>query len=628
MKKRFCFVVMIPLMAFIAGCGSDSSPSGGGGGDSTPPGVGSVTALDANHVQVTFSEAVDKATAEHSGNYVILETTPSQTSGALAPGDTTHVGSASLAGDGKTVTVATQESMQSLPYEMKVTGVKDLNGNKITTEVSANFAGSAAQDVTPPQIVQRTPGPGATNVGIGTSVVIQFDEPMAGGSVESAFQWTWPGGIVSWQADQQSGTTYAFTSQQPLLNNTTYVVSVTGTATDFAGNPLAGAPINWSFTTTATQDNTPPTLVSSVPSNNMTNVPVSSNLSLTFSEPINQNLLMGISVTPDVGNGVESWSNGGRTLTFDPDVNMLPNTQYSLTILPGGFYDLAGNPNAAPYQVVWSTGTNFNTGQFSGVISGHPGTPTANPAGAIVIAADMNPFGSNDDFGVAGLTTVMVGGGYSVTKLPNGWFFPVSAKDSNGDGQIDPDLGDAIGAYGVVLGVDNDPDSIQITGGSVTGINFALYDPMAITGSVSYTGSNTGSYNFFVGVFDTTGLDVNNLPDPDFGTAGFWPFNTTYRIGELDVGLAPGTYYVGAYLDVDFSGTFDPATDPAGLYGGLSPTPITLGVGEDALNINITMQDAAALRASMPTSWKRASPVDPGVRESAQWMRRELARQK
>jgi hypothetical protein len=198
-------------------------------------------------------------------------------------------------------------------------------------------------------------------------------------------------------------------------------------------------------------------------------------------------------------------------------------------------------------------------------------------------------------------------GAYSIMNLADDWYYPLSVLDSNGDGEIDPSYGDAIGAYGVVLGVDMEPDSVHIVGGnSVTGINFSLFDPMVIVGYLTYNGIKVTVGDYYIGVFRTAGFDPQNIPDPDYGTMGFWPpFDYEYKVDEFEDGLAPGTYYVGAYLDFDLNGMYDPGVDPAGFYGGIqSLIPITLGAGEDAFNINITIEDpAAASSAGGSVSW-------------------------
>ena len=139
-----------------------------------------------------------------------------------------------------------------------------------------------------------------------------------------------------------------------------------------------------------------------------------------------------------------------------------------------------------------------------------------------------------------------------------------------------------------------------------SGIDFEMYDPSAISGVINYTGSAFPGccYTVYVGAFDTTGFDVNNIGDPDFGTEANWWNEPMYAIGGLDEFLTDGTYYVGAYLDGNNNFTLDPG-EPMALYGGMTPTPITVANGSDALDIDITLSDAQMFTVS---SWTRPAP--------------------
>jgi len=615
MKRFLVLFVLMPLIALLGGCSSDDgTPADGGNGtvDNTPPEIAGIAAIDMFHVQVTFGETVKKASAERSDNYLVIEVAAipvdDASGAAAAPGDTISVGSAVLGADGRTVTLTTNGPMSNVSYDLEVTGVADLSGNQITTKATQGFTGTNASDTTPPTIVARTPAPGATGVGIGETVAVQFSEPMNPGTVFAAFSWTFATGVVGWEMDEQDANTFVFTAVIPLTNSTSYTVDISGSAQDWSGNALA--PASWSYTTTAVVDNTPPTLLSMTPANQSINVPLTSNLVLRFSEPIEQNSLEEVLLTPEIGEGVDVWSNGGATITFDPDLPMMDNTQYTLIILPGVLRDLAGNGNTESYQVVWSTGLGFETGRFSGTISGDPtSTGASNPAGALVIAALFNPFGpGGEGIDFASSAVVENNGSYSVQNLPDGMYFPVSAMDSNGDGEIDPNFGDALGAFGITTQADQTPDSLLVVGGgAVTGIDFQLFDPMVISGYATYSGATVGNFALFFGAFDTTGFDINNLGTPDFATEGFWPFDTEFRIGEFEDGLAAGTYFVGAYLDVNGNLTLDDGVDPANFYSdmGGNPLPITVASGSDGLNTAINLTDpVVAARGSAPVSWR------------------------
>jgi hypothetical protein len=223
-----------------------------------------------------------------------------------------------------------------------------------------------------------------------------------------------------------------------------------------------------------------------------------------------------------------------------------------------------------------------------------------------VIAADRNPFGPDDDFGIGATGVAATNGDYTVANLPDGTWWPLAAMDSNGDGEIDPEKGDAIGLYGVDFPF-GEPDTVVTSGTIVTGIDFTLFDPMAISGVVSYTGSAYPGccYTIFVGVFDTTGFDIGGILEPDYGTEVFWPGDPGYAVDQFEYGLMPGTYYVGAFLDGNFNGDLD-ASDPAAFYGGMTPTPLSVANGTDALDVDITLTDPPTFTAER---WRQPKAV-------------------
>ncbi|MBF0099021.1 MAG: FG-GAP repeat protein, partial [Magnetococcales bacterium] len=116
--------------------------------------------------------------------------------------------------------------------------------------------------------------------------------------------------------------------------------------TDVAGNSSAASAV-----LLVTQDATAPTLLSSSPADNATDIATSSNIVLTFSE----NVLAGsgnivISNGSDIRTIAMSDSTqvsfSGSTLTINPTTDLLTGTTYSVQMASGVIQDLAGNPYA------------------------------------------------------------------------------------------------------------------------------------------------------------------------------------------------------------------------------------------------------------------------------------------
>jgi len=591
-RSAFPASILVIMLALIA-C-SDDGGGTGGTPDTTPPAVTSVTPVDRFHVDVAFNENLGRESAEDEYNYVIIEQTVVLTPArpedwSESPGDTLRVLAASLNSDQMTVSLTT-EGMAAVPYDVSVTGVADASGNAITSTAATSFTGTTDPDVTAPEIVYRSPAPNATGAGVGQPLVVQFSEPVVYSTVDGSLAWISDGGQgVGHQTSSDDGVRFTFSPNDPLEYAALYWVTFSFVE-DFSGNTM---PVTtWSYTTTSVVDATPPTLVSSVPANLATNVNVNTNLSLTFSEAINQTVF-NVQLSPDPGDGVPTWSNGGKTLTFDPDLPLVDDQQYILAIFPDGVRDLAGNGIADVVVIHFTTGSALASGSIAGTLSGDPNSNYASdPTGATVVAATYSPL-LGDDFLVGGTDVVAGNNTYDIRYVRDEVYYPIAVLDSNDDGDIDPSTGDAIGAFGIDLStLDLEPDSVTISGGNrVTGVDFPLFDPSAITGTVQYEGGyDWNVYNVLVGLFDTIGFDPTD--PPVYATQAYWP-EREWQFSTLDNGLVDGDYYVGAFLDVNSNFQYDPAIDPAGLYGGVPPTAVNVESGSDVLSLVITLQDPA-----------------------------------
>jgi methionine-rich copper-binding protein CopC len=144
-----------------------------------------------------------------------------------------------------------------------------------------------------------------------------------------------------------------------LLNSTHYYVTFdSGSVKDLAGNNYTGT-TSYDFTTSA--ETIPPTITSFFPIDDAIRVPVGSNISITFSEPI-QLGTEHIVLKTSTGTVVESYTLGssdltinGNVLTINPTHDLDNKTSYILDIEYGAVKDLAGNSFAG------STSYNFTT---------------------------------------------------------------------------------------------------------------------------------------------------------------------------------------------------------------------------------------------------------------------------
>lgn len=112
------------------------------------------------------------------------------------------------------------------------------------------FSTIEAPDTTGPNITEVIPPDGAIDISINVKLGVMFSEPMNETSVEEAFMMTNStgaevNGTFVWNMDSSL---MQFVPKTNLTANTTYTVSISGTARDAAENPMIHT-YTWSFTT-------------------------------------------------------------------------------------------------------------------------------------------------------------------------------------------------------------------------------------------------------------------------------------------------------------------------------------------------------------------------------------------
>ena len=593
----------VATLALLSVACSDDDPTVSGP-DETPPGISTVAPADEYHIRVKYTEPVTAESAEILGNYLITETGTfplSNTSGASIPGDTLLLASAILDPDRVTLTLSSDASMAGFTYSLGVGGIADVSGNVMTSTNVKPFTGSFDVDQTPPAIVSRSPAPNATGVPIGVTITMKFSEPVSYGSFVGSTTLfpTAGGGALDCRVGREGTTSYKLTPRAPLMPGTSYTVSVN--AEDRSGNGLNT--VQWSFTTTNTVDTTPATLVSTFPPDLATNVNVYATLSFVFSEPMQEDELA-VEIVPNPGERNATWGASGKTVTYQFSPPLLVDQQYLVTIYADGSTDFSGNELEDLYTVVFTTASALEPGSISGTITGHTGTAAADPAGALVLAASGSLFSGN--VAILGGAVVDANGAYSISNLPDGVYFPLVFLDTTGDGFL-LGLGDAVGGYGMDLALsDVEPDSVIIEGGThATGVDFGLFDPSGIRGSLSYSGVFHGdNLQAYVGLFDTDGFDMTSTPVAVLQR--FWPVPIAWSFSSL-FGIPDGDYYVAAFLDVDGSETFTASVDPWGVYGGSAARNVVhIENGNDIFGILIPISDPANSASSSAVVWPRA----------------------
>lgn len=214
------------------------------------------------------------------------------------------------------------------------------------------IAGCGMETVTVPSVVSTIPANGATNVAINTAISATFNMPMNPASITSAtFTVSGPGGAAVAGAVTYSGDTATFTSSAVLAYSTLYTATITNGAANLGGTHLLNNFV-WTFTTITP----PPAVISTIPVNAATGVPIAQVLSATFSEsmscatlasPATTFIVTGPGASPVAG----TVACAGAVATFTPATDLAFNTVYTATITTGAT-DLAGTP--LPGNYVWT----------------------------------------------------------------------------------------------------------------------------------------------------------------------------------------------------------------------------------------------------------------------------------
>jgi len=167
-------------------------------------------------------------------------------------------------------------------------------------------------------------------------------------------------------------------------------------------------------------------------------------------------------------------------------------------------------------------------------------------------------------------TTISAPSSYSVTGLPEGIYTVCAGMDIDGD-ELYGEQGEPLGAYGTF-------DPVTVTAGQDTpNIDITLKDPGSISGTISYTGTQTGKI-YGVSFFDPSLTGPSTPPFPISNAPGSYYF----------IDCPSGTFYITAFMDSNGNGEYDD-TEPYGIHG--APDPVTVSPNEETPNINILLID-------------------------------------
>jgi hypothetical protein len=409
-----------------------------GGTDADPPAV------------VTVSPANGATGVPPNAQIVVEVSEPVATLGGgavtVAAGGPPLSGSLAVSADRLTLTFTPSAALAaSKVHSVSVAGFTDFAGNPLAAFSSTFTTRSGGSDTTAPSVVATDPASGATGVAVGSPVLVTWSEevdPVSAGVQVSVYN---TGAVVAGSI-AVTGNLVSWTPATPMPGSTLMYVSSSGK--DLAGNTGFGSPTT--FTTAATPDTTPPSLLSVVPSGGSTGVSPRATIVLTFSESLNPSTVNNDTFTVFAGGSERTpsiyRSADNRTVSL---FGTWPADSLVTVVATASVQDLSGN--ALPeFASQFTTGSAEDT-TAPLVVSQRPGLgATGVPVGSTVVlytSEAMDPatvpaaqYVSEDGVPLPGSTSV-TGGGRTIEFTPASpfghaalvqAFLTADAKDASG----------------------------------------------------------------------------------------------------------------------------------------------------------------------------------------------------
>ncbi len=603
-------------------------------------------------LSATFNEAMSCTTLASPATAFIV----------TGPGTTPIAGTVGCANSVATFTPAANLVVNTVYTATITTGAKDLAGTPLGSNYTWTFRTLPAP--TPPTVISTVPANLATDVPINQALSATFSVAMTPATIDSTtFTLAGPGGVsitgaVTYVA---AGSVATFKPDASLASNTTYTATITTGATDLEGTALASNYV-WTFTTAAAPVIVPPTVISTIPLNDATDVPFNQAISATFSKAMDPATINaqtftltgpGTTVVP----GLLAYAAIGNTLTFIPTANLAPSTTFTATITTGA-EDLAGIGLTNNYVWIFTTGAapvitppeivstipvnaatdvplnqtvsatftkamdplTITTGTFQ--LTGPGGTAIAGTVSydAISFIATFTPTapltaGSNYTATITNGATDLAGNPLGTTGAPNPWSFATGAAVVPPPVILGPTIS-LFGAFGGPAGITNMGidtvvnGDIGTTGASTLITGFYDESVAAVAGvypcSYTVTPLNMGLVN---GAIDTA-PPPPTVGCPNEGTAATMaaateglseaqtaynalknlPPGTTLSTDELgNRTLAPGTYTSATSYDITAGPlTLDAQGDPNATWIFQIGTSLTVGTPQAPESIVLT----------------------------------------
>lgn len=233
--------------------------------------------------------------------------------------------------------------------------IKNATGNTIQSSYEWEFSTENqidTADTTPPQIVSTKPATDEEGVGINSAITVVFSETMNASTLNTSTFTITQGTTAISGLVTAAGATATFSPFSNLTFGETYHAVVSAEVEDKSGNTLPNN-FEWRFKTVGEPDTTPPRVNLTDPAENESNVPVTTIITATFSEPMDHGSINNTTfkVTQDKDPVSGSIDFSGVTAIFTPADSLAFDTPVTVVVTTGA-QDSAGN--ALRNDVKWS----------------------------------------------------------------------------------------------------------------------------------------------------------------------------------------------------------------------------------------------------------------------------------
>ena len=564
----------------------------GDGADTTPPSVSSVSpanaasgvALNAS-VSATFSEAMTTASLTSKSFTVV------KSSGGASVG-----GIVSISGNTARFTPSASLLANTQYTATITTAVKDAAGNALRSNYIWSFSTATTTSTTPPRVIATLPATGATDAALNSAITATFSEQMTNSTLTtSSFKLATASGTAVVGTVTVSGNSVGFKPLVSLVAGTKYTATITTAAKDSTGTAMAANYV-WTFATAALLDTTPPVVSSGSPASGATAVAVTTPISATFSEPMENSTLTTATFLVNKTTGGAAVAGtvkvSGNTATFTPSAALAASTQYTATITTGAA-DASDNELAKTFAWSFTTAAAPSAAP-TGAPTGGGSTPNPPPTTTACSNSTGQPKLSVVATRTSGVAPLMVSFDASGTTSPlttrpfhdveYRWDFgdtasgfwatgsrPGTSSRNSATGPIAAHVFETPGTYTIaVTGVDGTNTSacsLQVVVASPDTV-FAGSSTICFSAAGNFTGCPSGSTNVTTSDFDTA---INSYKGTNrrllFHRGETFTASSSASITVTGPGLI-GAYGTGALPQINASGSF--GNSPIVVFGNSS----------------------------------------------------------